>query len=313
MSEQLVLCRVDDGVAVVTLNNPPLNVVTLELTRALERTLDRLAADPAARVLVMTGAGERAFCAGSDIKEFPALMASGSVVDRKMRKENETYSKLAGFPKPTIAAVAGLALGGGLELAVCCDLIVVEETARLALPEIKLGVFPGSGGTVRVTRRVGAGRAKEMMFFGEPIAAATALAWGLVDRVVPPGEALTTACRMAAELAQRPNRALQICKQAIGLAFDVSEDEAIRRTLPLSEAGVRERRLQGGRARLLRQGAAAFYALLSARATRQPHSVSAAPRRPDRRRRCGGRPGFPSSSCSCRPSPSRSGPRIRAA
>jgi enoyl-CoA hydratase/carnithine racemase len=235
MSEPLVLCRVEDGVAVVTLNNPPLNVVTLELTRQLERTLDPLAADPAARVLVLTGAGERAFCAGSDIKEFPALMASGLVVERKMRKENETYAKVDDFPKPTIAAVAGLAFGGGLELAVCCDLIVVEETARLALPEIKLGVFPGSGGTVRVTRRVGEGRAKEMMFLGEPIAAATALAWGLVNRVVLPGEALIAACRMAKELAKRPNKALQICKQAIDLAFDLSEDEAIARTLPLSE------------------------------------------------------------------------------
>jgi enoyl-CoA hydratase/carnithine racemase len=234
MSEQLVLCRVDEGVAIVTLNNPPLNVVTLELTRQLERTLERLATDPGARVLVLTGSGERAFCAGSDIKEFPELMASGAVVEKKMRKENETYSKLDDFPKPTIAAVAGLAFGGGLELAVCCDLIVVEETARLALPEIKLGVFPGSGGTVRVTRRIGEGRAKEMMFFGEPIDARTALAWGLVNRVVLPGEALITACRMAAALAERPDTALRICKQAIDLAFDVSEDEAIRQTLPLS-------------------------------------------------------------------------------
>jgi enoyl-CoA hydratase/carnithine racemase len=234
MSAQPVLCQIDDGVAVVTLNNPPLNVVTLELTRRLEQTLDRLAADPAARVLVVTGSGERAFCAGSDIKEFPELSASGQVVDRKMRKENETYSKLDDFPKPTIAAVSGLAFGGGLELAVCCDLIVVEETARLALPEIKLGVFPGSGGTVRVTRRIGEGRAKEMMFFGDPVDAQTALAWGLVNRVVPPSEALLTACRMAAELALRPNRALQICKRAIDLSFDMTEDEAIQKTLPLS-------------------------------------------------------------------------------
>ena len=233
MTSDPILCRVENGVAVVTLDNPPLNLVTLELTRALERTLDRLAADPAARVLVLTGAGERAFCAGSDIGEFPSV--ADDVIGRKLKAENQAYSKLDDFPKPTIAAVAGLAFGGGLELAVCCDLIVVEETARLALPEIKLGVFPGSGGTVRVTRRVGEGRAKEMMFFGEPIDAATALAWGLVNRVVLPGEALITACRMAAALAERSNKALQICKQAIDLAFDMSEDEAIRRTLPLSE------------------------------------------------------------------------------
>ena len=234
MSAEPILCRIEDGVAVVTLNNLPLNVVTLELTRQLEATLDRLAADPAARVLVLTGAGERAFCAGSDIKEFPELSASGQVIDIKMKKENVTYSKVDDFPKPTIAAVTGLAFGGGLELAVCCDLIVVEEGARLALPEVKLGVFPGSGGTVRVTRRIGEGRAKEMMFFGEPIDPQTALAWGLINRVVPKGEALLTACRMAAQLAELPNRALQICKRAIDLSFDVSEDEAIRQTLPLS-------------------------------------------------------------------------------
>ena len=234
MTSDPILCRVENGVAVVTLNNPPLNVVTLELTRALEATLDRLAADPDARVLVLTGAGGRAFCAGSDIKEFPDMMEPGVVLERKMRKENEAYSKVDDFPKPTIAAVAGLAFGGGLELAVCCDLIVVEENARLALPEIKLGVFPGSGGTIRVTRRIGEGRAKEMMFFGEPIDPGTALAWGLVNRVVPVGEALLGACRMAEELAKRPNRALQICKRAIDLSFDLSEDKAISRTLPLS-------------------------------------------------------------------------------
>lgn len=232
MSEQPVLCNLEDGVAVVTLNNPPLNLVTLELTRALERTLDRLAADPGARVLVLTGAGERAFCAGSDISEFPSV--ADDVIGKKLQAENQAYSRLDDFPKPTIAAVSGLAFGGGLELAVCCDLIVVEENARLALPEIKLGVFPGSGGTIRVTRRIGEGRAKEMMYFGEPIDPQTALAWGLVNRVVPVGEALLTACRMAGELAKRPNRALKICKAAIDLAFDMSEDQAIARTLPLS-------------------------------------------------------------------------------
>lgn len=235
MSREPILCRIENGVAVVTLNNPPLNLVTLALTAELERTLDRLAADPAARVLVLTGAGERAFCAGSDVKEFPAMMGSGQVVEKKLAAENRTYGKVDDFPKPTIAAVRGLAYGGGLELAVCCDLLVVEEDARLALPEIKLGVFPGSGGTVRVTRRIGEGRAKEMMYLGEPIDARTALAWGLVNRVVPAGEALSVALRMAEELATRPGKALQLCKRAIDLAFDTTEDDAITRTLALSD------------------------------------------------------------------------------
>ncbi len=217
---------------IVTLNNPPLNLVTLELTRELDRVLDRLAADRDARVLVLTGAGERAFCAGSDVREFASV--ADDVIGRKLAAENRAYAKVDDFPKPTIAAIAGLAYGGGLELAVCCDLLVVEANARLALPEIKLGVFPGSGGTVRVTRRIGEGRAKEMMYFGDPIDPQRALAWGLVNRVVPPGEALITACRMAAELAERPSQALQLCKRAIDLSFDVSEDRAIESSLALS-------------------------------------------------------------------------------
>ena len=235
MSQQPILCDIRDGVATVTLNNPPLNLVTLDLTRVLSRTLGELASDPAVRVLVLTGAGERAFCAGSDIGEFPAMMAAGQVVPKKLAKENETYSQVDDFPKPTIAAVSGLAFGGGLELAVCCDLIVVEEHTRLCLPEIKLGVIPGSGGTVRVTRRIGEGRAKEMMYFGDPIDAATALAWGLVNRVAPRGHGLRVAQEMAAVLAQRPNRALQLCKTAIDLSFDTTEDQAISRSLALSD------------------------------------------------------------------------------
>jgi len=231
---ELILTTVGDGVAVLTLNNPPLNLVTLELTRQLDAALDRLALDPAVRVLVVTGAGTRAFCAGSDVGEFPALMHD--VASRKLVLENQAYSKLADFPRPTIAALDGLAYGGGLELAVCCDLLIAGADVRLALPEVRLGVFPGSGGTVRVPRRVGEGRAKELMFTGEPIDAETALGWGLLNRVVPPGQALAHARALAAVLATRPGRALQLMKQAVALGLDTTEDDAIARTLSFSEA-----------------------------------------------------------------------------
>jgi enoyl-CoA hydratase/carnithine racemase len=234
-NQPLVLSDVHDGIATVTLNNPPLNLVTLELTQALKRTIRDLAGDPAVRVLVLTGSGERAFCAGSNIGEFTEMMQSGQVVPRKLAEENIAYSMVDDFPKPTIAAVGGLAFGGGLELAVCCDLIVVEEHTRLALPEVKLGVLPGSGGTVRVTRRIGEGRAKEMMFFGEPIDAGTALAWGLVNRIAPRGRSLQVALEMAAVLADGPSLALQLCKAAVDLSFDTTEDEAIRQSLALSD------------------------------------------------------------------------------
>jgi enoyl-CoA hydratase/carnithine racemase len=229
-----ILTSVEDGVAVLTLNNPPLNLVTLGLTRALHARLGELAADPAARILVVTGAGARAFCAGSDVSEFPEVL--DDVVGKKLILENETYSRLDDFPKPTIAALNGLAYGGGLELAVCCDILIAGADVRLALPEVKLGVLPGSGGTIRIPRRVGEGRAKELMYTGEPIDAATAQAWGLVNRVVPPGQALAAALALARTLAERPNRALQLMKQAVDLALDTTRDDAVRRTLALSDA-----------------------------------------------------------------------------
>src|SRR6185295_6550615 len=195
-----------------------------ELTRRLNDTIAALAADAGVRVLVLTGAGERAFCAGSDIKEFPAMMDAGAVVPKKLALENEAWSRVDDFPRPTIAALNGLAMGGGLELAVCCDLIVAEAGNAVALPEVKLGVFPGSGGTVRVTRRIGEGRAKEMMFFGDPLPIETALAWGLVNRVAPTGEALNEARAMAARLAAQPSIALQMCKRSADMAFDMPEE-----------------------------------------------------------------------------------------
>jgi len=231
-----VQCRVQaDGVAVLTLDNPPLNVVFRGLTEALGRALDALAADASVRAVVVTGAGTRAFCAGSDIAEFQPLMQPGRIGPEKLELQHAVFARLDDFPKPTVAAVNGLAYGGGLEIAVCCDLIVADAAARFALPEIKLGVFPGSGGPVRVTRRVGEGRAKELMFLGEPIDAPTALAWGLVNRVVPQGTALDVALALAAALAQRPPLALALCKQAIDLTFDRTEDAAIAAALPLSE------------------------------------------------------------------------------
>jgi len=250
-----ILTAVADGVAVLTLNNPPLNLVTLELTRQLGAELDRLAADPEARVLVVTGAGERAFCAGSDVAEFAAVM--DDVVAKKLARENAVYRQLADFPRPTIAALNGLAYGGGLELAVCCDILIAGADVRLALPEVKLGVLPGSGGTIRVPRRVGEGRAKELMFMGDPIDARTALAWGLVNRVVESGQALTSALDFARVLAGRPGRALQLMKQAVTLARDTPEDQAVARTLALSD--------QVFRTEDCREGVRAFFAKEPAR------------------------------------------------
>ena len=230
-----IRCTVSDGVATIVLDNPPLNVVTRPLTLALGAALDALERDDTVRVVVVTGAGERAFCAGSDITEFAHDLAPGEIISGKLGRQNEIFSQLDDFPKPTIAAISGLAFGGGLEIAVCCDLIVVEERTRVALPEIKLGVFPGSAGTIRVTRRIGEARAKEMMFLGEPIDARTALDWGLVNRVVPNGGSLRAAQDLAAVLKTRPRNALKLCKRIIDLSFEVPQQEGIRRSMEASD------------------------------------------------------------------------------
>lgn len=229
-----VHCRIEGAVAVLTLSNPPLNVVTRELTAALGAHLERLAADPEVRALVITGEGEKAFCAGSDIAEFSAWLAPGQIVPRKLARQHQVFGWLADYPKPTVAALNGLTLGGGLEIAACCDLLVAESQARLALPEIKLGVFPGSGGPLRVTRRIGEGRARELMLLGEPIDANTALTWGLVNRVVPTGQALAQALELAGRLAQRPPQAYAQCKRVIGMAFDLPAEQALAQSLEAS-------------------------------------------------------------------------------
>ena len=231
----LVDCAREGAIAIVTLSNPPLNLVTLELTRRLNETIAGLAADLSVRVLVLTGSGDKAFCAGSDIKEFPEMLDAGTVVPRQLATENEAWNRIDDFPRPTIAALNGLAYGGGLEMAMCCDLIVAEAGSHVALPEIKLGVFPGTGGTIRAMRRIGEARAKEMMFFGEKLPVEKALEWGLINRVVPRGGALGAAMEMARELEKRPAVALQLLKQSADMAFDMAQAASIRAALQLSD------------------------------------------------------------------------------
>lgn len=237
MSSDLIQTELADGVALLTLNNPPMNVVTVELTRQLNAVLDQLASANQVIALVLSGANPaaRVFCAGSDIKEFPDYMTPGSVLEKKLVFENRTYDKLEDFPKPTIAAVNGLAYGGGLELAVACDIIIAAENARLALPEIKLGIFPATGGTYRVPRRIGAARAKIMMFTGEPIDANTAKDWGLIDQAVPAQDVLETAMALARRIAQGPANSLMLCKQAVDESLKTDREEAIRQMLALSD------------------------------------------------------------------------------
>lgn len=225
------------GFAVVVRDNPPVNALTLDMTRDLRAVLEELAADDGVRAVVMTGGGTRSFGAGSDITEFGTFIERGDVVEAKMAAENETFSMLCDLPVPTIAALNGSAFGGGLEIALACDLIVAEHGQVVGLPEVKLGLLPGSGGPVRMGRRIGEARTKELIYFGDPLPVETALDWGLINKVVDPGDALRCASDWAARLAASSGSGLRACKAAIHAAYQHDAGEAaITASLDLSRS-----------------------------------------------------------------------------
>ena len=220
-------------ITTIRLQNPPLNLVTVELTRSLDRALATIERDADVRCVVLTGTGDRAFCAGSDVKEFESLQ--GRVGEGKLLLEKAVYRRIARLPMPTIAAIQADALGGGLELALCCDLRVADERAKLGLPEVRLGVMPGSGGTQRLPRIVGIAKAKELILMGEIISASNALEIGLVNRVAAAGRALDETMQMAGTIAERGPLAVREAKQALDLAGDMPLDEGMARELDASE------------------------------------------------------------------------------
>lgn len=232
MSTELV--RLDLGTrAEIELNNPPMNIVSRELTVALRDALTAISGDGSVRAVVLYGAGSRAFCAGSDVKEFERL--HGRVAEDKLLVEKLVYRQLARLEVPVIAAIEGYALGGGLELALCCDLRVAGQGATFGMPELRLGVVPGSGGTQRLPRIVGPAIAKEMILVGEPIDADTARRVGLVNKVVPAGHAVAEARRLADVIASRGPVAVRAAKRLIDAAGDRSLDEGLALELEESE------------------------------------------------------------------------------
>jgi enoyl-CoA hydratase/carnithine racemase len=216
---------VTDAVAVVEFDNPPANALSGPVITDLSNTVDRLAADAGVRAVVFTSAGHRAYLSGADITEFPELLADPEAVTRRTSDVAELFDRIARLPQPTIAAVRAPALGGGLEFILLCDLVVSGPRARFALPEVGLGVIPGGGGTQRLPRRVGQGRALEMVLLGTSLTPAEAQQAGLVSRVVADEDVNETAMTLARELAQRPRVAVQSAKRAIvaGAGLPLSE------------------------------------------------------------------------------------------
>ena len=215
------LVRLELGtVAHLTLDNPPLNLVTRELLTEMGAALDILEGSfPGdVRAVVVTGAGDRAFSAGSHVKEFESQRGPNG--RERHALESGVADRLARLPMPTIAAIEGNALGGGLELALCCDIRVASETSRLGLPEVRLAVTPGAGGTQRLPRVVGAARAKELILTGRVLTADEAERIGLVSRVVPAGKARAAADEIATEIAARGPVAVREAKRLVDLATD---------------------------------------------------------------------------------------------
>ncbi len=234
MAYENLLFEQTDGVAIITLHRPKvLNALSMSLTMELDDAITRCEEEDDVKAIVITGAGEKAFCAGSDVKEFAEVR--DRVVEKKLAQENRAFGGFETLSKPAIAAIEGLAYGGGCEISLACDLRIAAESARIAFPEVKLGVVPGSGGLFRLPELVGPARAMELMYLGDPIGAREAERVGLVNEVVPDGEALPRALDVAHRISRGPKEALAAIKRGVRESARMSREEAIRLTLELSD------------------------------------------------------------------------------
>ena len=222
-----VLLDIDGGIAWLTMNRPDkLNALNRATVQEIARAAERAIADPAVGVLVVTGQGEKAFVAGADIAEMAPLDARGA--EAFAHELGASFSVLERSPKPVVAAVNGFALGGGCELAIACHVRIAADTARFGQPEVGLGLIPGAGGTQRLPRLVGQGRALDLILTGDAIDAGEALRIGLVDRVVPAAELRAAVTAYAAKLLTRSGIALTRALEAVLSGAAMALPDALR-------------------------------------------------------------------------------------
>lgn len=220
MTYQYLLYETGQGICTITFNRPKvLNALSSALLTEFSEALDMASADPDVRVLILTGAGEKSFVAGADIKELALLDALSARIFAKQGQE--TINKLQQIPVPVIAAVNGFALGGGLEIALACDFIYAADSARFGQPEINLGLIPGFGGSQRLPRLVGKNRAKELIFTGKMILAPEARETGLVNAVFPLERLMEEVRKTASLIAGKGSVSLQAAKEAVNRGMDV--------------------------------------------------------------------------------------------
>jgi methylglutaconyl-CoA hydratase len=224
MSEEGVLnIKVEEGVAYISINRPnQSNSLSRAVFVLLREELERMTYDDSVRVVVISGEGEKAFCAGIDLKE-RAKMPKDEIQIFREKVIRTFFNTLGNFPKPTIAAVNGVAFGGGAEVALACDIRIASSTARFAQSEIRWGMIPACGGCQRLRMIVGIGRAKELVFTGRVVEAEEALQMGIFNRVVPPQDLMEEAKKLATEIANNSPLAVRQAKKAIDVGADVSE------------------------------------------------------------------------------------------
>ena len=222
MDYQNILCAVENGIATITINRPKaLNALNLDTVTELKDAIEKIAVDKAVKVVVITGAGEKSFVAGADIKE----MATKTPAEGREWGQfgQNVFTEIENMPQPVIAAINGFCLGGGCELSCACDIRYASENAKFGQPEVGLGITPGFGGTQRLTRVVGRGQAKELIYTGGMIGAEDAKAIGLVNKVVPQEELMPAVLKLAGKIAKNAPVAVQLSKAAInrGINCDV--------------------------------------------------------------------------------------------
>lgn len=220
-----IYTRTEKNSLIVTIEHPPVNALNQKVMSELNELLN-IIKDLDVKVLIITGAGPKAFVAGADISQFTALHSKSG--EHLAHTGQNIFNKLERLHIPTIAAINGYALGAGCELTLSCDIRIAEEQAMLGLPEVSLGIIPGYGGTQRLPRLIGIGKAKQLIYSGEPISAQEALDIGLVEKVVPAGEALKNALLLAEQILSRGPLAVSKAKEAINKGIDLTLEEGLK-------------------------------------------------------------------------------------